>query len=504
MKNAFFISLLLSLFVGSKIHAQNTGLLEKDSLDRYIHQAMEAWKIPGAAVCIIKDGEILLQKGYGVSNWDTKNKIDEQTIFPIASISKTFTGTLFATLEADSIISLNDLVKKWLPYFSMKDKLVEQQITLSDILSHRSGWKTFQGDLLNTESAMGFQLMIEKFTLQTPAYPIRTRFGYSNFGFMIAGESIKNITRQDYNTFLRSRLLEPLGMKRTFVFKEEIKNESNKVDGHTLVNDVLTILPPDKEEPYSHGGIYASVNDLGIWMRTLLNNGNLNGNNVIPESAINKMWQSHTIIGKSRAADRQSYFKTYGLGWEIMHYQNVEVINHGGAYAGALASLTLVPSLGLGIVILTNQDAHMLQETLKWQVVDAFLGKAAPNYTLNTIERQNKRKEESRYLDIEVEKDTEAFGINLDSIIGTYECEYYGNATIKQVKENYVLSLEYHPSIHGTLSPFKKEQLTCTYNHPMFGKVQFPFVIENNQVKSFTLFVDSFIEYDGYEFKKVE
>jgi hypothetical protein len=137
-------------------------------------------------------------------------------------------------------------------------------------------------------------------------------------------------------------------------------------------------------------------------------------------------------------------------------------------------------------------------------VVDAFLGKAAPNYTLNTIQRQNKRKEESRYLALEVEKDMEAFGINPDSIIGTYECEYYGNATIKRVKNNYILSLEYHPSIQGVLSPFNKEQLTCTYNHPMFGKVQFPFVIENKQVKSFTLFVDSFIESDGYEFRKVE
>ncbi len=116
-----------------------------DSIDKYVQQALEGWQLPGVAVCIVKEGKILLQKGYGVSNWETKNKVDEHTVFPIASISKTFTGTLFATLEAEGKISLNDPVKRWLPEFTMKDKIYENQITLADVLSHRSGWRTFQG-----------------------------------------------------------------------------------------------------------------------------------------------------------------------------------------------------------------------------------------------------------------------------------------------------------------------------------------------------------------------
>lgn len=503
LKNTLVIFLGI-MVINIKSQAREIPLLSRDSLDRYVQQAMASWQIPGVAVCIIKDGKILVQKGYGVSNWRTKSPVNEQTVFPLASISKTFTGTLFATMEAEGKVSLDDLVKRWLPWFNMDDKLYEQQITLADVLSHRSGWKTFQGDLLNTESSLNFSQMIQLLGRQTPAYPLRTKFGYSNFGFIIAGECVKNIIRENWNEYLHRRILLPLGMTRTFVFENNIKNEKNIVAGHTLVNDTIMVISSDKIEPFSHGGMYASIQDLGTWMQVLLDKGNLDGKNIIPESAIEKMWLSHTIIGKTRASDREKYFKTYGLGWEIMQYQNTEVIQHGGAYSGALTSLALVPSLNLGIAILTNQDNHILQETLKWQIIDAFLQREAPNYTMNVIDYQNKRKTENSLKPKEDEKAIENFAISLDSILGTYICEYYGKAYIKKQGNEYVIFLEHHPQLQGTFSMYQKDKLTCTYNHPMFGKVQFPFSVENNKVKSFTLFVDDFVEADGYEFRKLE
>jgi CubicO group peptidase (beta-lactamase class C family) len=503
MKLKLVVSIII-WFLASRINAQEIGLFKDDSLDKYIGKALDEWKIPGVAVYIVKDNKVILQKGYGVSNWDTQSKVDEQTIFPIASISKTFTGTLFATLEAEGKVSLNDLVKKWLPDFSMKEKLYEQQITLTDILSHRSGWKTFQGDFINTESSLNYPTMIKKFAQMSPVYPIRTRFGYSNFGFIIAGECVQNITKQSFNTYLKNRFLTPLGMNRTFISEIEIKNEKNKALGHTLINDSITVLPPDKVEPFSHGGIFASISDLGIWVNTLLNKGNWEGKNVIPENAINKMWLSNTIIGKSRAGDREMYFKTYGLGWEIMQYQNKEVIQHNGAYSGALTSLTLVPSLQLGIVILTNQDNHNFQETLKWQVIDACLQKNAPNYTLTSIERQKQRKMENLNSNKEEKEEIEKFAVDLDTILGIYHCDYYGRADIKKENGNYILILEHHPQLKGVLTYFKNKELNCQYNHPMFGKVKFPFKVENNRVIGFTLFVDGFVEADGYEFRKTK
>lgn len=493
------VFIVIMLGIACTARAQDNQLLHGDSLNRYILNAMDKWKIPGAAVYIVKDGEIVLQKAYGYSSLNTRSKVNEQTVFPIASVTKTFTGTLFATLEAEGKIGLNDPVKKWLPQFTMRDKLYEHQITIADILTHRSGWKTFQGDLLNTESSLDFRTMIDKFGWQQPPYPLRTKFGYSNFGFIIAGECVESITRQSWNTNIRERFLSPLGMTRTLVTEEEIKNESNMAAGHTVLNDSLMVLPPDKIEPYSHGGIYASIGDLGTWVEVLLGKGMYNGRQVIPEKAIETMWHSYTIVGKQRAADRERYFKTYGLGWEIMQYHNREVISHGGAYSGALSSLTLIPDIGLGIVILTNQDNHLLQETLKWQVIDAFIQKEAPDYSLATIERHLKRKEEN-YMQVQVPAETEEFEIPLDSVVGIYECAAYGKAFITKKNNSYILTLEHHPQLEGQFSSYKKNQLICTYNHPMFGTVMFSFNFKNNSVCSFILYVDGFIETDGYEF----
>lgn len=492
------------LMVSQQTFAQKADLFAKDSLDVYIQRAMDEWRIPGVAVAIVKDGKIAHQKAYGYGNWDTKTPININTAFPLASVSKTFTGTLFAILDADDLVSLNDPIKKWLPNFRMKDKSYEDQLLIADILSHRSGWKTFQGDFINTESSLSFSEMIERFGQITPAYPLRTRFGYSNFGFMIAGQVIPAATNKSFNAYLDERILTPLKMDRTLVYGDDIENDTNIVLGHTIVNDSLIVLPPDKIEPYSHGGLYSSIGDLTTWMSVLLDKGEYNSTSVIPESAINKMWLSHTITGKGRAADREFYLKTYGLGWEIMQYNGVEVISHGGAYSGALTMVALVPELNLGVAILTNQDDHMLQETLRWQIIDAFMGREAPNYTQNTIEFQRRRKAEAKLNKKNDQVVITPFSVAMESIIGSYECDSYGLAQIKKANGKYILSLEHHPSIIGTLTQLNSDELLCSYNHPMFGNMAFPFVIENGNVTSFTLFVDPFIEMDGYEFRRID
>lgn len=497
-----FINLILLVFLFTNSQAQETSQFTIDSLDNYIIKAMQDWKIPGAAVCIVKDDKIIHQKGYGVTVWNSQSKVDTNTIFSIASVTKTFTGTAFATLEAEGKLSLNDLVKKWLPWFEMKDSLYEQQLNLTDILSHRSGWKTFQGDLLNTESSLDRRTMLGKFGKLTPAYPIRTKFGYSNFGFLIAGEVIQNVTNSTWNSFIQNRFLIPLDMDRTFVFGEDIQKAYNKVTGHTTTNDSILVLPKNSDSPFSDGGMFTSIHDLGTWMRVLLNQGMYNGKNIIPESAIQKSWRSNTIIGKSKAADRELYLKTYGLGWEIFQYNCVEVIQHGGAYSGVLSMMALIPSKNLGIAILTNQDNHLLHETLKWQVIDYYINKKAPDYTQVTIDRQKKRKAENQNQTKNELESIEPLGVNLDSIIGEYRCEYYGKAFIRKEKDSYILKLEFHPQIEGVLTDYKKDTLQCKYNNTMFGTVNLPFFKNTDRIKGFTLFVDPFVETDGYEFIK--
>ena len=481
-----------------------------DSLDSYIQQNMKAFKIPGLALCVVKDGKVMVMKAYGRQKFSEEQRISPLTIFPIASITKTFTGTAMAMLEAEQKLSLDDNLTRWVPYFSMKDSLYGRQITLTDILSHRSGWKTFQGDFLNTESSMTIRQMLEKFATLKPPYQFRTRFGYSNFGFLLAEEVFKPASGLEWKDFLQSRLLKPLGMTRTFVHARDIEQDSNIASGHTLVRDSVRLVPKEKIEPRGYGGMFASISDVGTWMNILLNNGLHDGKEVIPAKAIERMWRSYTIIGKNKAADQRLYLKTYGLGWEILQYRGQELIGHNGAYSGVLTKVSLIPSERLGIAVLTNQDSHALHELLTWQIIDAFLNNPAPNYAneffKRRTERQKKMAENAAQKSAEpkqVAKNSPAKPIALNLLEGEYLCDTYGKVFISCQGENTIIRLDHHPTLHGIITQSEGNRVRCRYNHPMFGDVEFPLSMENGAVKGFTLFVDAFVEADGYEFRKI-
>jgi CubicO group peptidase (beta-lactamase class C family) len=155
--NSFFLCLMRSILAAQEVPAFIT-----DSLDTYIRHNMTAFQIPGLALCVVKDGKVIAMKTFGRQKFSEQQRISPSTIFPIASVTKTFTGTAMTMLEAEKKLSLDDNLTRWVPYFSMKDSLYSRQIALTDILSHRSGWKTFQGDFLNTESSMTTRQMLEK------------------------------------------------------------------------------------------------------------------------------------------------------------------------------------------------------------------------------------------------------------------------------------------------------------------------------------------------------
>ena len=501
-----FQTIVLLCFTSVIVGAQQIPSFITDSLDNYIRRNMATFQIPGFAVSVVKDGKVIVMKAYGKQKFSEQQSISPSTIFPIASITKTFTGTAMAMLEAEQKLSLDDNLTRWVPYFSMKDSLYSRQITLTDILSHRSGWKTFQGDFLNTESSMTTRQMLEKFATLKPPYQFRTRFGYSNFGFLLAEEVFKPASGLGWKDFLSNRLLKPLGMTRTFVHVGDIEQDSDIALGHTLLRDSISAVPKEKIEPRGYGGMFASISDLGTWMNVLLNNGK----EVIPAKAIERMWRSYTIIGKNKAADQRLYLKTYGLGWEILQYRGQELIGHNGAYSGVLTKISLIPSERLGIAVLTNQDSHVLHELLTWQIIDAFLNNPAPNYADEFFKRRNERKKSmtenvaQKSGDLkQATKNSSEKPIALNLLEGEYLCDAYGKVVILRQGDETIIRLEHHPTLQGIITQSDGNRVRCRYNHPMFGDVEFPLSIENGVVKAFMLFVDAFVESDGYEFRKI-
>src|SRR6476620_1289255 len=207
LKNNFMKNILLALLLtGSlKVFSQSDSVpsFVKDSLDNYVNRALTDWEIPGIAVCIIKNGNVVVMKGYGVKDYDTKEKVDGNTLFMIGSNTKAFTATALAMLDADKKLSLDDNVTKWIPEFKLDNKAAGEQAIIRDLLCHRVGFRTFQGDFTYWTSNLTRNEVIEKMGHIKAEYPFRTRWGYTNAAFLTAGEIIPKATGKEWEVFLK-------------------------------------------------------------------------------------------------------------------------------------------------------------------------------------------------------------------------------------------------------------------------------------------------------------
>jgi len=498
--------LILFLLPAFGLTAQNLEAFIHDSLDTYMAREMAAWDIPGTAVCVVKDGKVILAKGYGVNQLGKPEKVDEHTLFLVASNSKAFTGTLMAMLAAENKCALDDKVQKWLPWFTMKDSWVASELNLTDILTHRIGMQTFQGDFMYWTSSMTTRQCIEKFGLLTPQYSFRSKWGYTNLGYAIAGECIKEISGKTWADLLRERIFGPLEMNRSLALNAEFPKATNKAYPHTKVNDKLEILPlPNIDNLAPAGSIASSVNDLSHWVITQLENGNYQGKNVIPQEVIRQTRRPQSIVGRAGMPQRHMHYRLYAMGWQLEDYEGREIISHTGGINGFVTSLTLVPEEKLGVIVLTNTDANVFYESLKWQLIDQQLN--LPYRNISEMYRsfvQEDEKEKSQQL--KLWRDSVNMNLQpalaLKSYNGRYRHEAYGYVNIARQNNVLKASFEFHPNLSATLEPLGGNRFLCTYSDPTMGVKVFPFYVDNGKVVSFTLSVNDFVEYTTYDFVK--
>ena len=321
MKIKRIVFFLMVMGIGiSTTNAQTDTLpsFVKDSLDNYVEKALKDWQIPGVSVAIVKNGKVVLMKGYGVKELGKSDKVDENTVFMIGSNTKAFTGTALAILDAEKKLSLNDKVQKWLPSFKLYDPWVAKEANIRDLLCHRLGFETFQGDFMYFDSDLSAAEVIEKFGKLKPNYSYRSRWGYTNAAFAVAGEVVKAASGKSWAEYLKEKIFVPLGMTNTRALLSEMGDITNKAVAHTLVDGQLRIIPYGNIDNMAPAGsIGSSANDMSKWVLAQLSNGRLNGTSVIPAAAISQTWFPHSIMGNGGALYNRGHFSLYGLGWML-------------------------------------------------------------------------------------------------------------------------------------------------------------------------------------------
>lgn len=500
----FIILLAGCLLFITNLVAQEPPSFIKDSLDAYVEKALKDWQIPGVAVCVVKDGKVVVMKGYGVKEMGANDKVDENTLFMIGSNSKAFTGTALAMLAAGKKLSLDSPVIKYLPDFRLYDPWVTKEANIRDLLCHRLGFETFQGDFIYFDSDLTTAEVREKFSQVKPMYSFRSRWGYTNAAFMTAGEIIPKVSGQTWAECLKEKIFIPLGMNNTLALSKDIKTAANKATAHTVAQGVLKKIPYGNiDNLAAAGSISSSVNDMSHWVMAQLNQGKYNDKQVIPASAINQTWQAHSILGNGGHRFNKAHFFLYGLGWFLQEYSGRAIVAHTGGVNGFVTSVTLVPEEKLGIIVLTNTDANNFYESLKNEIMDAYLGLPYRNYSQVHL-NNHKRNDEQAAAWLKQKRDTIAMNrpptLPLASYAGTYEHKVYGKMTIALENKKLVARFEHHSGRFATVEPLGGNNFLATFNDPLYGIKEWPFTTANGKVRSVTVRVADFVEFTPYEF----
>ena len=322
MKKIF--NTLSALVVSLNVLAQPAFV--KDSLDAFITREMQRWQVPGLAIAIVKDGQVVVQKGYGVKQFDKpESKVDENTLFQIASNSKAFTGTAVAWLNSEKRLSLDEKVSTYLPYFKLYESTSTDLCTVRDLLCHRIGTQTFQGDFLNWGSNLTRKQIVEGLSRTKPVHPFRYKYGYSNAGFITAGEVILATTDTTWDDFLLHRFFKPMGMNRTSTTYAGIVNDNNACLPHTLVDGKLVRMPlTNIDNMGASASINSCVGDMKNWLLLQLNNGQLNGKQIIPADVIAETRKSNMVVNDINSKlFKSKHFATYTLGWQKRYLRNI-------------------------------------------------------------------------------------------------------------------------------------------------------------------------------------
>ena len=499
-----FISFLL--FTLAAAAQDSIPSFVKDSLDIYTTRALKEWQIPGVAVCIVKNGKVVLLKGYGVKEMNGTDKVDENTLFMIGSNSKAFTATALAMLDAEKKLSLDDKVTKWIPEFALDNKAAGEQAIIRDLLCHRIGFQTFQGDFTYWTSNLTRKEVIEKMSHIKAVYPFRTTWGYTNAAFLTAGEIIPKVTGMQWEDYVKEKIFTPLSMNNTLALSKDYPGAANKSMPHTIDNGKLIKIPIcaiDNLAPA--GSIGSSVNDMSKWLLMQLNNGMVDGKQIIPASALAQTRTPHSILGNGGSMFNKGHFSLYGLGWFLEEYSGRKIVSHTGGVNGFVTSVTMIPEEKLGIIVFTNTDANSFYEALKWEIVDAYLGNPYRNYSkvylgYSAGRNSGEAKKDKALADSAALKPATA--LPLAAYTGNYFNDVYGDMSVVMENKELRMKFSHHPNMYAKLEPLGGNRFYVIFSDPIFSKAVFPFKVENGKVTGVTVKVADFVEYNPYEFVK--
>lgn len=457
----FLISFLLT---GISVGAQE---LSQQQIDSLVQKTMRTFNVPGIAVAILKDGAVIHRKGYGIRSLDKGGKVDENTLFGVASNTKAMTSAALAMLIDDEKLEWDTKVTEVIPEFKLYDPYVTSEFTIRDLLTHRSGLGLGAGDLMvwPSQNTTEKDQLIYNLRYLKPVSSFRSQYDYDNLLYIVAGVVVERISGQDYESFIEENIFEPLGMDRSAVNYNLIQETSNVIDGHAPTNGKLvTVGLSFTEAANPAAGVYSSVADMSKWVQTQLNSGKYGEDleqELFSERQHREMWSPQTITGTGRG-DYNTHFKAYGLGWFLSDVNGYLEVTHTGGLLGIVSQVTMIPELDLGIIVLTNQQSGAAFRSITNTIKDAYFGIEGKDRISQYNERRlrHEKRADSVVAEVwrrveEVQKKGTMSREALLNYAGSYRDPWFGQVQIKMQNGTLRFEAKNAPDLHGEMSYYK-------------------------------------------------
>ncbi|WP_027376507.1 serine hydrolase [Kaistella palustris] len=470
MKSKF--SLLFILIAAAQVFGQ----IETAKLDELIQKTIKTFDVPGMSVGIIKDGQLIYAKGFGVRSLNSKQAMDENTLVGIASNSKGFTATALAMLADEGKLSFDDKVTDYLPEFQMYDPYVSREVTIKDLLTHRAGLGLGQGDLMFFPEGgpLSVNDIIHNVRYLKPENPFRTTLDYNNIMFIVAGEIIHRVSGLTWAEFIEQRILQPVGMTSSFGSYSRAKaaNAANIIEAHAPVNGKAIQVPHDwNETANAAGGILSNIKDMTTWADFLMNGFTTKeGKKLVSDKQIQQLWNLQIATPVALKNPYDSNFGGYGLGWFLTDVKGHKQVYHTGGLIGTVTQFTLIPDMKLGIVVLTNQQSGAAFSAVTNTVKDSYLGIPDRNWLKIYGDRMAKVNEGYDKAKKEIFAQSETFRKNKEAqpraeqFVGTYRDAWFGNVVISQDGKDYRISCKNSPRLQGDLLPYSNNTFIAKWD----------------------------------------
>ena len=433
-----------------------------DDLDSYVANSMKTFEVPGTAVAIVKDGKVLVVKGYGVRKMGDPTSVDEHTMFGIGSNTKAFTTAALASLVDAGRLSWDDPVYQRLPGFVMYDPYVSHEMTIRDLLTHRSGMGLGEGDLLFwPRSTYTRDEIIYKLRFMKPASSFRSQYAYDNLLYMTAGQIIPAVTGVSWDDYIRQRIFAPLGMNHSTVSNAAFKSGADYAFPHERVDGKLQVIPFEVLDNVGPAGaINSCAADMAKWVQLQLNRGKFidRDGRLFSEQQSKEMWSPQTILPigdpPPALAALKANFADYALGWSLRDYHGRKLIGHTGGVAGFVSRVMLVPEENLGVAVLTNAEEEGAFNSILYHVLDHYFGVPPTDWiaAFKSVKdmRQNDAVETMKKAEAARAADSKP-SLPLEKYAGSYSDSWYGPITIRLDNGSLVITFDHTPTMIGDL-----------------------------------------------------